>query len=241
MISMSKTVLITGSARRIGAAIAKRLHKKGFCVMLHANKSQDEALILCKSLNKLRPNSAAVCFADLLDNKTPENLIAKTIEWNGRLDCVVHNASLFIADKYISDKEWRSLFKVNVEAPFNISIKAQPFLAKQQGSIIYITDLHASRALTGYNVYCQTKAALTMQMLCFAKEFAPHIRVNAIAPGSIAWPEGSNELSKVVKTHIVQKTLLQRHGNPKNIAETALFFIQNDYITGQTVNVDGGR
>lgn len=239
---MSKTVIITGSARRIGAAIAKQLHKEGFRIMLHANKSQDEALALCNSFNKLRAQSAAICFADLLVEETPEILITKTIDWSGRLDCLIHNASLFIADKYVLERQiWRSLFTVNVEAPFNLSLKAKPFLSQHQGSIIYITDIHAHSALDGYSVYCQTKAALTMQMLSFAKMFAPYIRVNAIAPGSIIWPEGDNKLSQDIKKSIMQKTLLQKHGNPESIAKAALFFIQNDYITGQTLNIDGGR
>ncbi|OGV25445.1 MAG: hypothetical protein A3F18_04580 [Legionellales bacterium RIFCSPHIGHO2_12_FULL_37_14] len=238
---MAKVALITGSAKRIGAAIARHMHKEGFDVMLHAHSSIPEAQDLCDGLNKLRKDSAAVCFADLALLSSAEELIRQTIKWRSQLDCLVHNASLFIDDSKLNDEIWQTLFSVNVKTPYYLSKNAYSFLAKTNGSIIYITDIHAYKALKGYSVYCQTKAALNMQMLSCAKEFAPLIRVNAIAPGAISWPLEDNTLNEQTKHNIIEKTLLKKHGDPLHIAQAALFLMQNDFITGQVLKIDGGR
>jgi pteridine reductase len=240
---MTKVALITGAARRIGASIAEALHQAGYRVLIHAHTSEQEANALCNKLNALRPNSAYVHLADLCDPATPETLISSVIHWGGRLDCLIHNASAFVQtdEKLPSKDTWQHLFSLNVEAPFYLSHAAWPHLNETQGSIIYLTDIYAHAPLKGYSIYCQTKAALNMQMLALAKAFAPDIRVNAVAPGAIAWPEGSNALSKKTQDHIISSTPLQKHGRPAYIAQAILALIENPFITGQVLKVDGGR
>ncbi len=239
----TKVALITGAARRIGATLAIRLHHAGYRILIHAHRAKQEASALQAELNHLRPHSAHVYFADLKDPNTPAALIHETLHWAGRLDCLIHNASQFIqTNNALSAKEiWEHLFTINVQAPYFLSHAAQAPLAEQNGTIIYITDIHALTPLKGYDVYCQTKAALTMQMLAFAKTFAPKIRVNAVAPGAIMWPEGDNKISDKTKKQIIESTLLQKHGHPDYIAQAVLALIQNPFITGQTLKVDGGR
>lgn len=239
----SPVALITGSARRIGAAIAKHLHQAGYCVAIHAHHSKEEAHVLCASLNQLRTGSAEVFFADLLDPKAPETLILDTLNWAERLDLLVNNASCFIRtdDSHFDAKIWETLFTLNVNVPYALSLAARPHLRKQKGSIINLTDIHAHHPLTDYSVYCQSKAALTMQTLALAKAFAPEVRVNAVAPGAIAWPEGENTLSLETKAKIIKQTPLKQHGSPLHIAEAVLMLAQHTFITGQILKVDGGR
>lgn len=164
-------------------------------------------------------------------------------KWTGRLDLLVNNASIFMRDDSVTDhaQNWELLFTTNVKAPYLLSLAAQPLLAQYEGSIINISDTHAERALKEYSVYCQTKAALEMQTKSLAREFAPKIRVNAVAPGAIAWPEQANSLTPEMQEKIIAKTPLKQHGNPEYIAQAVLFFAENPFITGQILKVDGGR
>lgn len=234
------TALITGAARRIGAVIAARLHQAGYGVIIHANQSQAKAEQLCKHLNQLRPNSASCCFADLLDPHAPETLIEAALAWAGRLDVLVNNASCFMRTDEVTE-DWDTTFHLNVRAPHALSQAARPYLKTQQGVIINLSDIHATLPLKGYAVYCQSKAALNLQTLTLAKAFAPDIRVNAVAPGAIAWPEGDNTLSAEIRQKIVESTPLKRHGSPQDIAEAVLWLAQQTFITGQILSVDGGR
>jgi pteridine reductase len=211
--------------------------------MIHANHSKQEATQLCHALNQQRADSAEVCFADLSLPQTPAQLIQATLKWQGQLDVVINNASLFIRDpNYESTPSpWETLFTVNVRAPYELSMLAYPHLCAQQGCIINLTDIHAHHPLTGYAIYCQTKAALSTQTLALAKTFAPTVRVNGIAPGAIAWPEADNTLSPALKEKIISQTPLQRHGHPIEIASAVLFLVQHTFITGQIIQVDGGR
>lgn len=237
MSEATKVALITGGARRIGAAIATRLHNAGFIVVIHCHKSQESANLLASKLNHMRPNSAYVLSCDLLDPKSCQNLIQNTVNLSNRLDLLVNNASIFSS----SEADWDKLFNTNVKAPYLLSKASSSYLNKTKGSIINITDTHADNPLKGYSIYCQTKAALTLQTKAFAKEFAPNIRVNAIAPGAIAWPENENKLDLARKEKIINKTLLKSHGDPLFIAEAVLALFNNPFITGQILNVDGGR
>jgi pteridine reductase len=172
-----------------------------------------------------------------------KNLINQVLKWRSKLNVLVNNASTFnrtnINDINLDD--WQTLFAVNVQAPFLLSLAAYPSLSSQQGAIINITDIHADKPLRNYAVYCQTKAALAMQTKALAKEFAPNVRVNAVAPGAIVWPEKENALNYKVQEHIIAKTLLKRHGDPRFIAQAVISLINNPFITGQILNVDGGR
>ncbi|MDF1827247.1 MAG: pteridine reductase [Legionellaceae bacterium] len=246
-----RVALITGAARRIGAAIAERLHQAGFYVVIHCHHSKQEADALAHQFNQIRAHSACVLVADLSLKNQAQTLIKQAVEWQGRLDVLVNNASCFIKtpvgdvdldgtdkiDEAVCDKLWTT----NVKAPFWLSEAACASLAKQNGSIINLTDIHAEKPLSDYAVYSQTKAALKMQTEALAREYAPNIRVNAVAPGAIAWPEGDNALSSEVQANIISKTLLKKHGEPKWIARAVLSLVLNEFITGQTLRVDGGR
>jgi len=240
--------LVTGAARRIGAAIAERLHQAGFNVVIHCHDSRQEADALSNKLNHLRAHSACVLVADLSLKNQACTLVKQAVDWQGRLDVLVNNASCFIKTPVrnidldgVDEAVWDKLWVTNVKAPLWLSEAAYACLAKHQGSIINITDVHAEKPLSEYAVYAQTKAALKMQTEALAREYAPNIRVNAVAPGAIAWPEGENALSPQLQKNIISKTLLKKHGEPKWIAEAVLSLVLNEFITGQTLRVDGGR
>ena len=239
----ARVALITGAGRRIGAVIANHLHQTGYRVAIHCHRSKEDANALCSRLNLQRPDSATVFVADLTKKNDTQSLINDTLDWAGQIDVLVNNASLFKPTYFEepNDLLWNTMFAINVQAPFWLSLAARASLARQQGSIINITDIHAETALKGYAEYCQTKAALAMQTKALAREFAPDIRVNAIAPGAIAWPEGENKLSDEQQEHIIAKTLLKRHGEAIYIAQATLSLINNPFITGQSLRVDGGR
>lgn len=243
-----RVALITGAARRIGAAIAERLHQAGFNVVIHRHHSKQEADALSNKLNQIRAHSACVLVADLSLKNQAVALIKQAVGWQGRLDVLVNNASCFIKTPVgavnldgVDEAVWNKLWITNVKAPFWLSEAAYASLAKHNGSIINLTDIHAEKPLSDYAVYSQTKAALKMQTEALAREYAPNIRVNAVAPGAIAWPEGENALSPEVQAHIISKTVLKKHGEPKWIAEAVLSLVSNPFITGQTLRVDGGR
>ncbi|OGV42148.1 MAG: pteridine reductase [Legionellales bacterium RIFCSPHIGHO2_12_FULL_42_9] len=238
-----KVALITGAARRIGAEIACHLHQSGFRVVIHCYQSLSAANQLAQTLNALRPDSALVVQADLSLTNTCDAVIEAAIQWAGRLDLLINNASVFAKSNLnTSDLAFcERLYALNVFAPWHLSIKARPWLETVSGNIINITDIHSEKPLKGYAEYCQSKAALTMQTKTLAREFAPHIRVNAVAPGAIAWPEQQNTVSEAVKNQIINETPLKIHGQPKFIAEAVLALIANPFITGQLLRVDGGR
>lgn len=241
--SQKRVALITGAARRIGASIAQYLHQDGWSVAIHCHHSRDEAHALCQRFNEDRSDSASVFAADLTQRNAHQALIQQAVDWAGQLDLLVNNASQFIPTDLEEPKDdvWNTLFAINVQAPFWLSLAAKQYLAEQQGAIINITDIHAEIPLKGYGEYCQSKAALAMQTKVFAREFAPEIRVNAIAPGAIIWPEEGNLLSDSQQQRIIDKTLLKRHGDPVFIAQAILGLVNNSFITGQTLRVDGGR
>ncbi|MGQ3889195.1 pteridine reductase [Legionella sp. CNM-1927-20] len=240
---VNEVALVTGAARRIGAAIAQHLHQEGFQVAIHCHHSLNEAQLLAGFLNKIRAESAFVFQANLNQPNECRDLINQVLQWGGKLNVLVNNASTFkrTTINEVNLEDWQELFAVNVQAPFLLSLAAYPHLSVQQGAIINITDIHADKPLREYAVYCQTKAALAMQTKTLAKEFAPNVRVNAIAPGAIVWPEKENALDHKVQEYIIASTLLKRHGDPRFIAQAVISLINNPFITGQILNVDGGR
>jgi pteridine reductase len=233
-----RVALVTGAARRIGAAITKHLHATGFQVLIHCHHSKEAAYKLMAELNTLRENSARMLSVDLCKQTSSHQLIAAVMQWTGRLDLLVHNASIFSQD---DEADWDKLFTTNVKAPYWLSQEAFPHLAATSGAIINITDIHAEQPLKNYAMYCQSKAALAMQTKALAQQFAPRVRVNAVAPGAIAWPENKNELSISMQEKIIKKTLLKRQGEPTFIAQAVMALVENPFITGQTLRVDGGR
>lgn len=233
----ARVALVTGSSRRIGAAIVQYLHQAGFRVVVHCHQSYHAGQVFVQEMNEKKSNSAKLLIADLSDKHARQRLIEDTLRWRGRLDLLVNNASIFSRDA----NDWDLLFNVNVKAPFHLSQLAFPQLVATQGNIINITDIHGERPLKDYAVYSQSKAALVMQTKALALEFAPYVRVNAVAPGAIIWPEANNKLDKERQQKIIAKTLLKRHGNPIFIAQAVLALAENPFITGQSLNVDGGR
>lgn len=236
-----KLALITGAARRIGRALAQALHQAGFNIAIHYFNSVQAAKTLEQELNAIRPNSARRFQADLSQTTSTisTELINEINLWDPKLTVVINNASQFIDDTH-SLEAWDELFKCNVKSPYLLSLAAYPLLKKNQGSIINITDIHASIPLQHYNVYCMTKAALVLQTRSLAKQFAPKVRVNSIAPGAILWPEQHNALDQSSKEKIIKSTPLRSLGGTDPIVQAALYLINNTFITGTQLTVDGG-
>jgi pteridine reductase len=235
-------LLITGGARRVGAQIVRTLHAAGARVLIHYRTSANAAGGLADDLNALRPQSAAIHGANLIDPGTPAALVAAALREFGRLDILVNNASSFyptlIGDITLAD--WDDLMGSNLKAPLFLSQAAAPSLRLHNGLIINIVDIHALRPLKRHPVYSVAKAGLAMLTRSLARELGPEIRVNGIAPGPVLWPE--RDLDAELKREIVAKTALKRHGTPEDIARTALFLAKDaPYITGQIIAVDGGR
>jgi pteridine reductase len=240
----SKVVLITGAARRIGAEVARTLHASGMNMVLHYNASEEEAVNLCQSLNAKREKSAALVQGDLAVSGCEKEITLKAYAVWQRLDGLVNNASRFYRTLVgeVTENAWDDLLACNLKAPFFLAQAAAPFLAETGGVIVNITDIYAEVVLRDYSVYCISKSGLLMMTKVLAKELAPRVRVNAVAPGSIMWPEKENSLSDGQKQKIINQTTLLRQGMPVDIAKAVLFFIRDaDYITGQVINVDGGR
>ena len=237
-----KTALITGGARRVGAAIARRLHAAGANVLIHHRGSEAEAVALVKELNTLRPKSAAKVMADLLAPVAPRVLVAAARGEFGRLDLLVNNASAFfpVAVGAIELSHWEELVGANLRAPLFISQEAAPELAKHEGSIVNIVDIHADRPLKGYCVYSVSKAGLAALTRSLAVELAPRVRVNGVAPGTIAWPE-DGQFDPAERERIIATTPLARAGTPGDIAQAVHFLACAPYVTGQIIAVDGGR
>lgn len=238
-----KVALITGAARRIGAEISRFLHDAGMNVLLHYNASENEAVKLCDEFNKKRRNSA-VAIQSELDSSDGHTLIEQAVDVWKSLHVLVNNASRYYRTNIgkVSDYAWDDLLNSNLKAPFFLSQAAAPYLARDQGTIINLTDIHAEFPLKDYSVYCISKGALITMTKVLAKELAPLVRVNAISPGAVLWPEGENTLSEEEKQKIISRTSLSRVGTPEDIAKAVLFLVRDaDYINGQVICVDGGR
>ena len=238
-----KVVLITGGAKRVGAAISRRLHAAGANLMLHYRASAGEARLLQAELNHTRPSSVALIQADLLDIAKLPSLVEQTLTTFGRLDALVNNASSFFATPIgdITPALWDDLIGTNLRAPTFLSQAAAAPLKRTQGAIVNITDIHAERPLKGYVVYSLAKAGLSGLTRSLARELAPEVRVNAIAPGPILWPD-DDQFDELSRQRIVSHTPLKREGTPDDIARAVSFLLMDaPYVTGATIAVDGGR
>ncbi|MDH3491878.1 MAG: pteridine reductase [Gammaproteobacteria bacterium] len=237
-----KVVLVTGAARRIGAAIVTRLHENGARVAIHYRRSANEADSLATRLNNERADSAATFAADLLDMKQLPQLISGVVDWAGRLDCLVNNASTFYptAVGSITEAQWDDLVGSNLKAPLFLTQAAIPHLRQNGGTIVNIVDIHAQRPLRNHAVYGPAKAGLAMLTRSLAKDLAPDIRVNGVSPGAILWPEDG--MSDAAQQTILRQVPLQRPGDPDDIAGCVLYLMRDaTYVTGQIIVVDGGR
>jgi len=239
-----KVALITGGARRIGAAIAERLHHQGFDVFIHCRHSITEAQALADQLNRLRPHSAHVLLADLANLDHIATLTSRLQAQTSRLDLLVNNASSFYPTEIgnANEAQWDDLFSSNAKAPFFLSQALTEILTNSNGCIINIADIHGDRPLKKHTIYSMAKAANIMLTKSLALELAPHVRVNGIAPGAILWPEQEASLDHTEQQNILTKIPLGCSGAPENIAACVEFLsTDNNYITGQIINVDGGR
>ncbi len=239
-----KVVLVTGGAKRVGAAICRRLHATGSNIALHYRSSGQEALELQTELQALRPNSVLAVQADLLNSHDLSKLVDETIQHFGRLDALVNNASSFFPKSLDETDEqvWNNLIGTNLKAPLLLAKSAATELRRNRGAIVNIVDIHANRPMHGHLLYSVAKAGLLGLTRALAQELAPHVRVNGVSPGVIVWPEHADWDDELRRKKIVDHTLLKREGEPDDIAKTVQFLLNDaPYITGQIIAVDGGR
>lgn len=240
----NKIVLITGGAKRVGAAICCLLHAHGANLMIHYRNSVNEARALQSELNLKRANSVAIIQGDLLNLATLPNLVEETVKHFGKLDVLINNASTYYPTEIgnIDEANWNDLMGSNLKAPLFLSQAAAIELRKQQGCIINITDMHVERPKKGYIVYSVAKAGLVTLTKSLAHELSPEVRVNAVAPGPVMWPENNPQFDEVYRQRVISQTLLKRIGEPDDIAKAVKFLIQDaPFMTGQIIAVDGGR
>lgn len=234
--------LVTGAARRLGAAIARHLHGAGYDLALHYRGSVADMQALAAGLEAARADSVLVLQADLAEFDRIPELVAATIGRFGRLDALVNNASSFEPTPFgdITPAQWETQFAANARAPLFLAQAAAPHLAAAKGAIVNLTDIYAERPLRDYAVYCMTKAALAMATKSLALELAPDVRVNAIAPGAILWAD--NDTSEAKQSALLARTPLARTGTPEEVAEAVRWLLKDaTYCTGQVLRLDGGR
>jgi pteridine reductase len=237
-----KVALITGAARRIGAAIATELHAAGADVVIHYRGSTAPAGALAQVLNAARSDSATTLRADLANTAELSGLIEGTAAWHGRLDILVNNASSFYPTPVgeITEANWDDLVGTNLKAPLFLAQAALPWLRRAHGVIVNIVDIHARRPLRQHTVYGSAKAGLAMLTRALAKDLAPDVRVNGVSPGAILWPEQG--LDESTRDAILRQIPLGRVGEPGDVAACVLYLVRDaPYVTGEIIAVDGGR
>ena len=238
-----KVVLITGGGKRVGAAICRRLHAAGANLMLHYRKSAGEARLLSAELNHVRASSVALIQADLLETAKLPSIVEQTLQTFGRIDGLVNNASSFFATPLgeVTIADFDDLIGTNLKAPLFLAQAAAPALRRAQGAIVNIADIHAERPLKNFIVYSVAKTALVGLTRSLAREMAPEVRVNAVAPGPVLWPEDES-FDELSRQRIISHTPLRREGTPDDIAGAVHFLLaEARYVTGETISVDGGR
>ncbi|MGR9105365.1 MAG: pteridine reductase [Gammaproteobacteria bacterium] len=238
---MTKCVLITGSAKRIGARIARELHAAGYRLIIHFRESSEAAQALKDELNERRPQSVELLQADLLDIGGLPDLANRAVSLFGRIDGLVNNASAFYRTplESLSEAQWDEFFGCNLKAPFFLCLALARELEARRGAIVNVSDIHGLRPMKGFSPYSISKAAMNAMTLSLARELAPSVRVNAVAPGAILWPE--SPMSTTNQAEILARIPLQRCGSPGDIGQAVLFLLQNDYCSGQILAIDGGR
>ena len=238
-----KVVLVTGGARRVGAAICRRLHAAGANVLVHYRNAAQEAHALQQELNGLRARSVALARADLLAPGALPQLVKDAVTAFGKIDGLVNNASSFYATPVgaIDERAWDELIGANLKAPLFLSQAAAPELRKTQGVIINIIDIHAELPMKNHVVYNVAKGGLLALTRSLARELGPQVRVNGVSPGTVLWPEDAAWQNDIERQRIVNQTLLKRTGEPDDIAMAVEFLMTAPYVTGQILAVDGGR
>jgi len=239
-----KVVLVTGGARRVGAAICRRLHAAGANLLVHYRASAIEARALQVELNAHRADSVALAQADLLMTAACSQLVKAALKHFGQLDAVVNNASSFYATAVgeITEQAWDDLVGTNLKAPLFLAQAAAPELRKQHGCIVNLVDIHAELPMRNHAVYTAAKGGLAALTRALARDLGPEIRVNGVAPGTILWPDDETWRDEVSRQRIINQTALKRIGEPDDIAKAVQFLLADaPYITGQILAVDGGR
>jgi pteridine reductase len=234
--------LVTGAGRRVGAAIAGTLHGQGAGVAIHYRESAADATALAAALNRARPGSALAIQADLHDTGRLGGLVDAVVRHAGRLDILVNNASSFYPTPLagINEEQWSDLLGTNLKAPLFLAQAALPHLKSAKGVIINIVDIHAIRPLKDHTMYGAAKAGLAFLTRALARDLAPDIRVNGVAPGAILWPEGG--VSDQMQEIVLKQIPLKRVGEPADVAACVLYLVRDArYVTGQIIAVDGGR
>ncbi|MDP1536144.1 MAG: pteridine reductase [Burkholderiales bacterium] len=238
-----KAVLVTGGAKRVGAAICRRLHAAGANVVVHYHRSAAEAQALLRELNGLREDTLALVCADLLTPGALPQLVKDALAAFGRLDVLVNNASTFYPTPVgaINEQVWEDLIGTNLKVPLFLAQAAAPALRKAQGSIVNIIDIHAELPMKNHLVYNTAKGGLLALTRSLARELGPQVRVNGVSPGTILWPDDPAWQNDLERQRIVNQTALKRSGEPDDIARAVEFLITAPYVTGQIIAVDGGR
>ncbi len=239
-----KVILITGGAKRVGATMCRELHKQGAKLMIHYNNSMSEARALQAELNLLRANSVAIIQGDLLNLNVLPTLVSETVHQFGKLDVLINNASTYYPTDLgqINEENWQDLIGSNLKAPVFLAQAAATELRKNSGCIINITDMHIERPKKGYIVYSVAKAGLVTLTKSLAHELSPEVRVNAVAPGPVQWPESNPQFDEVYRQRVINQTLLKRVGEAEDVAKAVKFLIYDaPFITGHILAVDGGR
>ncbi len=234
--------LVTGAAKRIGRAIAHELHAAGARVAVHYRDSSAAAADLVEKLNTVRADSAIAVQGDLGEPDAPARAVAQTVAVFGRLDFLINNASRFYPTPLaaIDSEQWDDLMGTNLRVPLLLAKEAAPQLTANRGAIVNIADIYADRPLPNHALYCASKAGLVMLTRCLAIDLAPAVRVNAIAPGAILWPEQGLESDRA--DQILAATALKRLGKAQDIARAVRYLVYDaDYTTGQVLAIDGGR
>lgn len=237
---MKGTALVTGGAKRVGEAITRDLHAGGWRVLVHCHRSREEGEVLVATLNAQRRDSAMLVFADLAQQDELDNLVAETRELAPDLSLLVNNAAAFFPTPLASTtgEQWDTLVNSNLRAPYFLAQGVHKLLAANFGSIVNIADIYAARPLKEHPVYAMTKAGIVSLTQSLARDLAPGVRVNAVAPGAILWPENASDAHR---QQLLAKIPLQRTGDPRDIAQAVVFLASADYVTGQVIAVDGGR
>jgi pteridine reductase len=234
--------LITGGGQRIGAQLCQTLHQAGFRIAIHYRHSKAAAEALATQLNTQRPDSAAIFQANLNDSAAHTTLADSVLAHFGQVDVLVNNASSFYATPVgeATENQWDDLFNSNVKAAFFLSQALVPALSLQQGCIVNIVDIHSEKPMKHYAIYSMAKAALNMMTKALAKDLGGKVRVNGVSPGAILWPEAEVDDTEKQQA-ILQKIAIGKMGQPQDIADAVLFVVQQGYLTGQIINIDGGR
>ena len=234
--------LVTGAARRIGAAVVRALHRRGLDVMVHYRTSHDDARALAGALDRERPGTVATFACDLLEPGAPERLVSRAVSRFGGLDVLVNNASTFYATPIdtTTEAQFDDLVGTNLKVPFFASKAARPFLAARRGAVVNLADIHGRNPVAGYPAYCAAKAALIMLTRALALDLGPEVRVNAVAPGIALWPEGDGDVQ--ARERAEQLVPLRRPGSAEEVADAVAWLaLDASYTTGEVIAVDGGR